>query len=87
MVTGSANRDSEAFERADEVVFDRAPNRHVNFGVGPHRCLGSHIARVELIVSMEEIHQTIPNYTLMPGRPIVRHCGGERGTDELWLTV
>jgi cytochrome P450 len=82
---GSANRDGEVFADADEVVLDRDPNRHLNFGVGPHRCLGSHIARMELIVALEEIHRMIPKYRLMPDRPIVRHAGADRGTDELWL--
>ena len=44
----AANRDPEAFERADEVVLDRAANRHVAFGSGIHRCAGSNLARMEL---------------------------------------
>jgi cytochrome P450 len=87
LLTGSAGRDAGYFDNADEIVLDREPNRHLDFGVGPHRCLGSNIARAELIVSLEEIHRIIPGYHLMQGKTIVRHHGLERGTDELWLQV
>ena len=40
---------------------------HAAFGVGPHRCLGSHLARMELVVAMEEWHARIPDYRLQPG--------------------
>jgi cytochrome P450 len=87
VVLGSANRDAEAFPDADEVILDRNPNRHLGFGVGPHRCIGSNIARMELIISLEEIHRQIPGYRPKPEQPIVRHAGADRGTDELWLLV
>jgi len=44
----TANRDPRAFDRPDEVVLDREPGRHLAFGIGPHFCLGAHLARVEL---------------------------------------
>ena len=87
LVTGAAGRDAKVFAAAEEVVLDRSPNLHLDFGVGPHRCLGSHIARMELIVSLEEIHRIIPNYRPMSGRPVIRHAGSDRGTDQLWLQV
>src|SRR5262249_12255053 len=43
----AANRDPKAFDRADEVILDRAENRHLAFGLGIHRCLGSNLARME----------------------------------------
>jgi cytochrome P450 len=49
----AANRDPEAFDRPDEVILDRSPNRHAAFGLGPHRCAGSHLARMELRVALE----------------------------------
>ena len=54
VVAGSANSDERAIERADEVDFDRTTNRHLAFGGGVHRCLGSHLARLELRVSLRE---------------------------------
>lgn len=87
LVTGAAGRDESVFPNAEDVILDRSPNLHLDFGVGPHRCLGSHIARMELTVSLEEIHRIIPSYRLLPGHPITRHAGADRGTDELWLQV
>ncbi len=49
----AANRDPRAFDRADEVVLDREVNRHAAFGLGIHRCAGSHLARMELRVALE----------------------------------
>jgi cytochrome P450 len=49
----AANRDPEAFDRADEVVLDREVNRHAAFGLGIHRCVGSNLARMELRVALE----------------------------------
>jgi len=67
LLLGSANTDPEHFEDADRVDFERARNVHAAFGVGPHRCLGSHLARMELVVAMEEWHARIPDYRLQPG--------------------
>ena len=47
--------------------FDREVNRHLAFGGGVHRCLGSHLARRELRVTLREWHRRIPEYALHPG--------------------
>ncbi len=67
LLLGAANVDAEAFPRANEVDFDRERNRHMAFGAGPHRCLGSHLARFELSTAMEEWHRRIPDYAIKPG--------------------
>ena len=64
VVIGAADVDAEEFERAGSVDFDRPANRHVAFGAGPHRCLGSHFARLELRVAIEEWHRRIPEYSI-----------------------
>jgi cytochrome P450 len=64
---GAANVDPEAFPDAMTVDFDRKPNRHIAFGAGIHRCLGSHLARRELNVAMQVWHRRIPNWSLKPG--------------------
>jgi cytochrome P450 len=80
----SANRDPREFDRANEVVIDREVNRHIAFGAGPHRCLGSHLARQELRVAMEMWHARIPHYRLAEGAEITEH-GGQVGIDALPL--
>jgi cytochrome P450 len=58
----SANFDEKIFERPDEVILDRSPNPHMAFGVGPHRCIGMHIARSLFEVMMHEVLSRIPDY-------------------------
>lgn len=58
----AANHDEQEFERPDEIVLDRAPNRHVAFGLGPHRCIGSHLARVMSEVMVQATLERIPDY-------------------------
>jgi len=67
LLLGAANLDQREFAAADKVDFDREKNRHLAFGGGPHRCLGSHLARVELQTAMEEWHRRIPHYRIKAG--------------------
>jgi cytochrome P450 len=64
---GAANTDPAEFSDPDLVDFNRNPNRHRAFGGGPHRCLGSHLARMELRVALREFHRRIPDYDIKPG--------------------
>ena len=63
----AANLDPAEFADPLDVQFDRPVNRHLAFGGGVHRCLGSHLARRELRVALREWHRRIPEYTLSPG--------------------
>jgi cytochrome P450 len=67
VMIGSGNTDEAEFPDADVVDFDRDPNKHVAFGGGVHRCLGSHLARLELRVALREFHTRIPSYRLADG--------------------
>jgi cytochrome P450 len=67
LLLGAANTDAAAFADAARVDFARERNPHLAFGGGPHRCLGSHLARAELRVALEELHRRIPDYALAPG--------------------
>jgi len=78
-------RDPATFAEPASVELDRTPNSHIAFGLGPHRCLGSHLARRELRVAIEEWHQRIPDYHLTEGVDVVEH-GGMYGLDVLELT-
>ena len=63
----AANHDEHEFERPDDVVLDRAPNRHVAFGLGPHRCIGSHLARDMFAVMVKAVLDRIPDYRVDVG--------------------
>ena len=75
----SANRDPEAFPDADEVVLDRAVNRHSAFGLGIHRCLGSNLARMELRVALEEWIARYPDFELGDPSQVTWSAGQVRG--------
>ncbi len=79
----AANRDPSVFERADEVVLDRAVNRHVAFGSGIHRCAGSNLARMELRVALEEWLARIPEFTVEAGAEVTWAGGQVRGPRQL----
>ncbi len=81
----ASTRDPASFADPTSLLLDRSPNNHVAFGVGPHRCLGSHLARRELRVALEEWHARIPDYRLTEGVDVVEH-GGMYGIDALELT-
>jgi cytochrome P450 len=63
----SANRDGQVFDRPDEVVLDREANAHLAFGVGPHRCIGSHMARSLFRVLLGEVLARMPDYRVDRG--------------------
>jgi cytochrome P450 len=71
LVLGSANTDENEVEDAHDVRFDREFNKHIAFGGGIHRCLGSHLARMELRVALREWHRRIPEYTVAEGHELV----------------
>ncbi|HEC09663.1 MAG TPA: cytochrome P450 [Acidimicrobiales bacterium] len=75
----AANHDPEAFENADEFQIDRARNRHVAFGLGIHRCLGSNLARLELTVALQEWIWALPDYELDTTRETEWANGQVRG--------
>jgi cytochrome P450 len=66
-VIGAANIDPADVGDATDVRFDRDVNRHIGFGSGSHRCIGSHLARLELRVVLQEWHKRIPHYRIKPG--------------------
>ena len=71
VLVGAANTDPVAVSDAGAVRFARDSNRHYAFGGGIHRCLGSHLARLELRVAMREWHRRIPDYTIPPGTELI----------------
>jgi cytochrome P450 len=67
LLIGAANVDPAEFADPTRVDFERESNRHIAFGAGAHRCLGSHLARMELRAALEEWHKRIPDYEIKAG--------------------
>jgi len=80
----AATRDDTAFPNAAKVDITRKPNNHIAFGAGPHRCLGSHLARRELKIALEEWHKRIPHYRVAANAELVE-TGGQLGLEALPL--
>ena len=83
----AANRDPAQFDRAGEVVIDREVNRHAAFGLGIHRCLGSHLARMELRVALQVWLERIGEFTLADPSAVTWSAGQIRGPRTLPLRV
>jgi cytochrome P450 len=83
----AANRDPAQFDRAGEVVIDREVNRHAAFGLGIHRCVGSHLARMELRVALEVWLDRIPAFSLDDPAAVRWASGQIRGPRTLPLRI
>jgi cytochrome P450 len=83
----AANRDGTQFDRAGEVVIDREVNRHAAFGLGIHRCVGSHLARMELRVALEVWLERVPEFSLADPDAVEWSTGQIRGPRVLPLRI
>jgi cytochrome P450 len=81
----AADLDPAEFEASDQFDLAREKKPHIAFNVGPHRCLGSHLARVELQTLYEQMLSRIPAFRLDPEHPPKFHGGHVIGVDTLWL--
>ncbi len=72
MLYQSANRDERVFDRPDEMILDRDPNPHLAFGIGPHYCMGSNLARTEVKVVFQELFRRLPDITVPDGVKLQR---------------
>ncbi|MGB5758931.1 MAG: cytochrome P450 [Acidimicrobiales bacterium] len=82
----AANRDPEVFDDPEEVIIDRAVNRHVAFGVGIHRCLGSNLARMEMQVAISEFLTMVPEFEVEDPDAVTWAGGQVRGPRYLPVT-
>jgi cytochrome P450 len=83
----AANRDPDVFENADTVIIDREVNRHVAFGLGIHRCLGSNLARLELRVAVEVFINRFPKFELADPSAVTWSLGQVRGPRKLPVRI
>jgi cytochrome P450 len=74
----SADRDESVFDQADQLILQRSPNRHFAFGGGSHRCLGSHLARLEMRIAFEELLERVPRFSVPVDVPIKAFGGQTR---------
>jgi cytochrome P450 len=80
-----ANRDPMEFPNPDKIDLQREDNRHTAFAYGPHRCLGSHLARREIVVGLEEFLARIPDFRIKPGTTPMSFGGYVFGVENLIL--
>jgi cytochrome P450 len=83
----AANRDPDVFENADTVIIDREVNRHVAFGLGIHRCLGSNLARLELRIAVEVFINRFPKFELADPGAVTWSLGQVRGPRKLPVRI
>jgi cytochrome P450 len=81
----AADLDPKQFSHSDRYDFEREERAHIAFGGGPHRCLGSHLARVELQTVYEQMLSRLPTFRLDPSKPVKFHGGHVTGVDSLPL--
>jgi cytochrome P450 len=83
----AANRDPASFDDAESLVLDRAVNRHLGFGVGPHRCIGANLARLTLRAALEEWLDVIPEFELEDPDGVLNSTGMIWGPRKLGIRV
>ncbi len=82
----AANRDNAEFSTPDDFDLGRERNRHLAFGVGPHRCLGSNLPRLNLRVGLEESLRRLHDIRLQDGADIHFHSTSTRSPLTLPIT-
>jgi cytochrome P450 len=85
LVTPLAGRDEREFENPDKVDLRREKVSHITFAAGPHRCVGSHLARRELRIALTTWLQRIPPFRIKPGEKAVTHGINQFGVHYLPL--
>jgi cytochrome P450 len=87
LMWGSGNRDESVFHDAESIVIDRFPNNHLSFGMGPHRCIGSHLAKAILKVAIERCIHVLGDFSVADPAGVRWVMGEARGIGELPLRI
>jgi cytochrome P450 len=85
LLYASGNRDEAEFTDPDSVIIDRRPNRHLGFGMGPHRCLGSHLAKLQMRLALERLIPELGNWQIEDPEKITWKAANSRGMSSLPL--
>lgn len=83
---GSANRDEEIFQNADQLDLTRSPNPHIGFGAGIHFCIGAPLARMEMTTALPQLVKKYPNLKL-DGEPVRRPTFVLRGYESVRVSA
>ncbi|CAB4570100.1 unannotated protein [freshwater metagenome] len=83
---GSANRDEEIFQNADQLDLTRSPNPHIGFGAGIHFCIGAPLARMEMTTALPQLVKKYPNLKL-EGEPVRRPTFVLRGYESVRVSA
>ena len=81
-----SGRDPREHEAPDRIDFRRQDIRHISFAAGPHRCVGSHLARREIRIALEEWLKRVPQFRIAAGKAPVTHATSVWGVDYLPLS-
>ena len=81
----SANRDPHEVPDPDAFRLDRGNKPHFTYGAGKHRCMGSHLARIEIAIFMRKFFEAIPQFRIQEGTQPLAHGGGVFGIKEMQL--
>ena len=84
---GSANRDPQEFENADEFDIDRHPNRHLAFARGPHFCMGNHLSRLDMEIVFTTLLRRFSDISLNESEPQYRRGLSVRGPKSLQISL
>ncbi|MEU4475947.1 cytochrome P450 [Micromonospora sp. NPDC023888] len=83
---GMSGMDPRAFDNPEQVDFERTSTRQLVFAIGPHRCIGMHVARRVLKLGVEEWHARVPRYRVTDGTSPLRRYTTVRGVSSLDLS-
>lgn len=81
--SSAIGRDGLVFDDPNSFDPERSGNRHLAFGAGVHRCIGLHLARKMLTLTMEEMHRRLPPYHITEGMHAKPHAGLALGFDSI----
>jgi cytochrome P450 len=85
LATSAASRDPQSYESPRQLEFGRAGAWTTAFGMGPHRCIGSHLARQELTIVLQLVLEMLPQFELAGSEPKWHTAGNLWRIDALRL--